>query len=275
MSIKTVTNGIKSFKLGRKRPLARCPRLSLRNYLMASLPKVPETYSGSKKTEPILHNILGNDTLGDCTAAGAFHIIGSMLANANKPCNLTAADTIQFYENFGYNPNAPLDANGNNPTDQGADEQTVLNFWKQHGLLKDGSHKTSTWIAVDGNNIEECRTALWLFGNLYFGVELPDEWVNPAPAGDGFLWTSAGEPDPNNGHCFISYGNYDEVGVNIDSWGLEGKITWRAIAKYAATSEQGELYTVLSSDLIRAATQKSPTGVDWSQLTADIESMHG
>ena len=52
-----------------------------------------------------------------------------------------------------------------------------------------------------------------------------------------------------------------------------GALTWPAVAKYASTANQGELYAVLSRDILFKATTKSPGGIDWSQLVADIESM--
>lgn len=74
----------RSFKLGR-RPIARCPRLSLRNYLLKSFPTAPAFVDYSAAPAAFLAEILGNDMLGDCTAAGAFHVGGTLLANAGQP----------------------------------------------------------------------------------------------------------------------------------------------------------------------------------------------
>ena len=110
--------------------------------------------------------------------------------------------------------------------------------------------------------------------NVYFGVELPDEWISPMPSSSGFVWDLAGAPDQNNGHCFVGVG-YTAQGVQIDTWGMIGTITWAAIAKYATTAGEGELYTVLGPDGIAKATKKAPNGFDWSQLVADFDSMGG
>ena len=118
------------------------------------------------------------------------------------------------------------------------------------------------------------KTALWLMENLYFGVELPDKWINPMPAASGFVWDVAGTADPSNGHCFVGVG-YNEKGVQIDTWGMIGTITWAAVAEYASTVGSGELYTVLGPDGIAKASGKAPNGFDWSQLLADFDSMGG
>lgn len=253
------------FKLGRRRPVARCPRLSLKNYLYKGVPTPPAAIDYALKGTAALANIYGNDQLGDCTCAAAFHIDGTLLANADQPVTFAADDAIKFYSaSCGYVPGDPS-------SDQGGDEQTVLNYWQQNGLLPDGSHKISGWVAVDATNVDECKTALWLFENLYFGVELPDAWVNPMPGSNNFIWDVAGSADPNNGHCFSGEG-YNQIGVLIDTWGMIGTVTWAAVAKYAAASGgQGELYAVLGPDAIDKANGKAPNGFDFTQLQADMQ----
>jgi len=267
MPVKTIVHPVtgRPFKLGRRRPIARGPRLSLRNYLLKGFPAAPTSIDYSAKPAAFLAEILGNDALRDCTAAGAFHIGGTLLANAGAPIPFTEADVVKFYSaTTGYVP-------GDEATDQGGDEQDVLNYWKATGLLP-GSHQISGWVAIDGSNEDEVKAALWLFENLYFGVELPDAWINPMPGASGFTWDVAGDPDPDNGHCFAGVA-YDGAGVTIDSWGMLGKITYQAMAKYASTAGQGELYAVLGPDAIDKASGKAPNGFDAAQLAADLDSI--
>ena len=129
-------------------------------------------------------------------------------------------------------------------------------------------------MTVDPTNLEECRTALWLFENVYFGLELPDAWINPAPSASGFVWDVAGPSDPQNGHCVVGVG-YTATGITIDTWGMTGLMTNAAVAKYATQASGGELYTVVSLDAVNKANQKAPNGFDWSQLIADFDSMGG
>lgn len=272
-AVKTITHPItgKTFRLGRRRPLST-PRLHLRNYLLQTpLPVAPANIDYSGPALDCLGQIYGNDELGDCTAAGAFHIGGMLLANAGDgniidgggTLDFSSQDAINFYSgSCGYVPGEPQ-------TDQGGDEQTVLNYWKTNGLVR-GEHKIAGYAAVDGLNPAQCKDGNFLFENLYFGVELPDAWINSMPAESGFTWDVAGDPDPDNGHCFIGSGYPTNAGVKIWTWGMWGTITWAAIAKYAAIPLGGELYTIFGPDAIVKATAKAPNGFDATQLLADL-----
>lgn len=263
-AVKTIVHPItgKTFKLGRRRPLVR-PEFFFARAMLPTFPAAPPGPLGyPTKAVACLNQIYGNDILGDCTAAGAFHINGALLANAGEVVNFTESDVIAFYAgSCGYVP-------GNEATDQGGDEQTVLNYWKQNGLVS-GLHKIDGWSGVDGSNAAEVRSATWLFENCYFGIELPDAWINPMPSISGFVWDVAGDPDPDNGHCFVGL-DYTDQGVVIDSWGMLGTITWAAIAKYASIPLGGELYTVFGPDAINTATLKAPNGFNGAQLTSDL-----
>lgn len=264
MAVKIVSDELgRSFKMGRNRPVARGPRLSLKNYLLTRMPLPPAEYDYTAKASKVLAQMLGNDRLGDCTAASAFHIAGTMLANANAPVTWAASQVIPFYSaTGGYIP-------GKESTDNGANEVDVLNYWQNFGLLPDGSHKIAAWMAVDAKNNDEVATAIWLFENVYCGAEMPDAWVTPVPHVGGFTWDLAGAPNPDNGHAFPGLA-YGPGGVMISTWGMTGKLTWPAIEKYAGHADGGELYTVLSADSIERASAKAPNGLDLAQLTNDM-----
>jgi hypothetical protein len=255
------------YRMGRVRPVARCPRFSLQNYLMRSLPPPPATCDYSANAAKALSQLYLNNTLGDCVIAGIGHVVGVLTGGAGNQFVYSSEQIVQLYSAIGgYVPGKPN-------TDNGCDEQTALNYW-QHNGAPQGSHQIAGWIAVNGADPVEYRTALWLFENLYFGIELPDQWVNPEPHASGFTWDAAGPPDPNNGHCVVGVG-YTAKGVKICSWRMLGTLTDAAIAKYATKTGEGELYTVVSQDAIDRAAAKAPNGFDWSQLIADFDSMGG
>ena len=270
MPIKTVQSRDRrqSFKLGRKRPVARGPRLSLKNYLLRSLPLPPPQIDYADKASKAIAEVYANDSLGDCVIAGIAHVVGVFTGGAGPtPFIYTRDQIIALYSAIGgYNPSDPS-------TDQGCDEQTALNYWQDKGAPT-GSHNIAGWVAVDGTDPIECRAALWLFENLYFGIELPDAWINPIPSASGFTWDAAGPPDPNNGHCVVGVG-YTQTGVTIATWGMTGLITDAAIKQYCTHDGGGELYTVVSQDALIKATAKAPNGFDWSQLVADFDSIGG
>ena len=247
------------FKMGLCRPVARGPRsiskttCSVVFRLLLLLWIIRRTPRGS------LSQVRGNDRLGDCTAAGAFHVGGLLLANAGVKVPYGERDVVAFYSaTTGYIP-------GIEATDRGGDEQTVLNYWQEKGLLP-GQHKIAGWLGLNGRDAVSVKTALWLMENFYFGVELPDKWINPMPAASGFVWDVAGTADPSNGHCFVGVG-YNEKGVQIDTWGMIGTITWAAVAEYASTVGSGELYTVLGPDGDRESVGK---GAEWLRLVAAL-----
>jgi len=276
--VKTIQHPVlkKTFKLGRKRPVARGPRLSLNNYLTRRMPAAPATCDYTKSASQALSEVYDNDTLGDCVIAGMAHVVGVLTGNAGaQPFIYSSDQTIALYSAIGgYVPGDPS-------TDEGCDEQTALNYWENNGAWPSSTappngdaHQIAGWLAVDASDPTDYRTALWLFENLYFGIELPDAWVNPMPSASGFVWDVAGPPVPDNGHCVAGVG-YNAKGVVFDTWGMTGLMTDAAIAKYATQAANGALYTVVSLDGINKATQKAPNGFDWSQLIADFDSMGG
>ena len=266
----------RTFKLGRKRPIARGPRFRLKNYLRLTLPTPPTETNYAANSISVLENIYGNDVEGDCVIAGMGHIAANLTGNATpgQPIEFTLDQINKLYSAIGGFDPSQTDVNGNNPTDNGCNEVDALNYWQNNGLLPGEivEHKIAGWMAVNANDPNEIRIALWLFENLMFGIELPDEWVNNIPSKSGFTWDVAGDANPNNGHCVVG-ADYNTQGVFIDSWGMIGLLTNAAISKYICAASGGELYTVLSLDAISKATQKAPSGFDWSQLVADFDSM--
>lgn len=267
-SVKTIKHPAtqRAYKLGRRRPVARCPRFSLSNYLMRSLPAPPASCDYSEKAAGALTNVYENDTLGDCVIAGMAHVVGVLTGNSGVPAFIYSnQQIIELYSAIGgYVPNEPA-------TDRGCDEQTALNYWENNGAPA-GQNQISGWLAVNSADPTEYRTALWLFENLYFGLELPDAWINPMPSRPGFTWDIAGAADPENGHCVVGVG-YTPDGIQIDTWGMIGLLTDRAVARYGSHASHGAVYTVVSEEGINKATQKAPSGFDWSQLIADFDSM--
>lgn len=252
-------------KFGRKHPTSR-PKLHLKNYF-AALPAPPATCDYSPKAMAILPDIMGNDQLGDCVIAGGYHIVGVETGNASgSPFHATLAQVIKDYSAIGgYVPGDPN-------TDNGCELPTALAYWQKHGFCN--GTKLLGSIAVDATNTHEVMLACFLFENLYFGMALPDHWVNPFPAGNGFTWDVAGAADPNNGHCVMGMG-YDAHGVKIDTWGMIGTLTWTAVSKYASSPTGGELHVMLSPDQLAKGQTKAPNGLDWAALLADFNAMGG
>lgn len=269
MAVKSIMHSSgKTLRFGRARPVVRHPALRLGNYLKA-IAAPPASMDYAPHAAATLAEMYGNDVLGDCVVAAVGHVEGVMTANAGSEFLFTDAEITAIYSGAcGYVP-------GNANSDQGCDIQTTLAYWRNKGAPIGSAHKPVGWLAVDPANKTEMMTAIWLFENLIFGIELPDAWVNLMPTmASGFVWDVAGAPDPNNGHCFPGVG-YSAAGVKISTWAMTGILTWAAIAKYAAASAQGELYVVLDQDMINVASQLAPSGLNWAQLVADFNALGG
>lgn len=254
-------------KMGRTHPRVRGPQLSLKNYLRRrALPPVPATADYSRAASSVLANPYLNTSLGDCVIAGGYHGVGVETGNANNLFTATDQQLIADYSAIGgYVP-------GNPSTDNGCDEITALNYWTQHGFA-DGTRSLG-WLAVNPSDRQELTAALYLFENLFFAMDLPDQWINPMPTGPNFVWDVAGAPDASNGHFVVGVG-YNANGVTIDTWGLLGTLTWGAIAKYCAASNHGGAYVMLTPDQLAKGQTKAPNGVDWIQLIKDFNSIGG
>jgi hypothetical protein len=257
------------FKMGRNRSVATGLRLKFRDYLTKGLPTPPATFDYSPDASSSIANIYDNDTLGDCVIACLGHEVGVVTGNADggSPFMFTNQQIINLYSAIGgYVP-------GNPATDQGCDIQTMLNYWVKNGAPS-GSNKILGWIAVDPTDMNQVRVALYLFETLIFGIELPDAWVNNMPQASGFTWDVAGAPDPSNGHCICGV-SASPQGIGIATWGMTGTITNAAVQQYAGSADGGELYTVITQEMISKATQKAPNGFDFAALVADFDSLGG
>jgi hypothetical protein len=262
----TNAHGLKLHVGGRHRPVATRhthPHLfkSLRGYVKgAQLPVAPDSFDYTAIAKTALSDILGNDTLGDCTAAGAAHIIDSVTAGAGDAAVMTRDQAVAFYSlSTGYDPNNPA-------SDQGGDEVTVCTTWQQKGYDGQGAHAIAGWACVDDFDPAFVKSCAWLFP-LYFGIELADGWTQIS--GDGFTWDVGAPPDPNDGHCVVGLGGNDQ-GVLIDTWGFIGTMTYAAIAQFCAESAGGNLFAILTPEIINAAQGKAPNGFDYASLQADL-----
>lgn len=205
----------------------------------------------------------------NCTIAAAAHTEGVWTGNAGALFVPTLEEVFAMYSACEGPPGYPA-------ADNGCDEITVLNYWVKKGLA---GRKPAMWMTVDHTNMNDCRAALFLFENLYICAYLPDAWVDPFPAGNGFTWNVEGPPVMNNGHAWMAYGyDFRKIGskaFKIDTWGMQGRLTAPALMKYTdpAPGTYGGLYSVLSWDIINRAQQRAPNGFNWQQLKSDFAAM--
>jgi len=245
-------------KLGKKPPVHDPRTLKLAKYT-AALPAIPAEVNFISKVAS--WPMFGNDTLGDCVAAAAGHMVENWTFYSGKGVVPTLADVIAFYEFSGYNPSDPS-------TDQGWDLLAALKVWRTNGL---GGHKIAAFVQLETGNWTQLRQAIALFGNAYLGFALPDAVVPDAPGAPDWtsipwIWTPDMSPDQNNGHC-ISAMACSTTWTDFISWAAKMGFDQ---AFYGNASD--EAYAVVTQDWIEADGE-SPSGFDLAQLLADLQAV--
>jgi hypothetical protein len=247
------------YKFGKLPKRADHRTLQLIDYTAALTPP-PSVENGSKVKGP--WEMLGNDTVGDCTCAGAGHAEMTWEAvGQGEQLRLTTAEILAAYSAItGYVPGEPS-------TDKGADLLTVLNYWRQTGVA---GQKIGAFAEVAPHDIANVKLSIDLFGVAYVGVQLP----NAVLPEDGKIkpftikrhWFERNTwPNPQNGHCIV-YVGYDDNGPTCVTWGQTNPVSWGFHTSYC-----DELYAIISPDLLAAG--KTPQGLDLSQLQTDLKAI--
>ena len=226
---------------------------------------VPASVDYYSNASVALGNMYMNDTLGCCVEADIGHQIGVFTSyNGGNTVLFSNGDIVAAYSNIaGYIP-------GNPNTDQGTDPLIAWNYWKNTGFPSNNVNKIAGYVSVNASNTVEVMEAIDIFETVSFTIDLPDAYINPFPSANGFIWDIAGASDPNNGHCFAGVG-YNANGIIINTWGMIGTMTWDAVKQYAVSNSGGALYTMISTEILNSQSQTNPTGLNWTQLEADLQ----
>ena len=233
-------------------------RLMLRDYLDRDvLPAIPSSVDYTQIGQA--WGMLLNDSIGDCTIAGAGH--ADMVADyygEKVAANITDAQILAAYEAItGYNPDDPS-------SDQGANLLDVLRYWQRAGI---GDQKAGPYVAFDATAMQHWQAVTFLFGFAYIGVWLPKTVTDPLESGQVIDWTDTSDPVTQDaGHCVIVAG-YDATGLDVVTWGQVIHMSWAFAAKYV-----DEPYAVI---LPNWGTGKEPVGLNVSQLQADLAVVQG
>jgi hypothetical protein len=250
------------FKLGKAKPRHDPRTFQLANYLgpkaAEACPPAPAMRDWTSKVRKPW-GMLANDVVGDCTVAGAAHIIQAWTANEGpQEVSFTDAQVIEAYSKItGYNPTDPS-------TDQGAVLLDVLKYWRKTGI---SGHKILAFASPEPGNKDHIRAALDLFGGLYIGLDLPVSaqtqrvWSVP-PCGR----RGPGVPGGWGCHCVVAEA-YDPQGLTVITWGEKKRMTWGFFQIYC-----DEAYAVLSEDWLKDD-HRSPSGFDLAALQADLQAI--
>lgn len=189
-----------------------------------------------------------NDTLGDCTIAGAAHAVQEWSFWGKPYVRPTDAQVLRAYNIL-------------SPNDEGCVMLDVLKYWRKTGIAK---NKISAFVKVDPNNTAHVKIAIDLFGGLYAGIALP---LSAQPQK---VWSVIGGPSgvPGSwgGHC-VWLPAFSSSRIPAVTWGEELAMTWQFL-RYCTD----ELYAILDQSWL-GVDKVSPAGLNVAQLLADVKAL--
>jgi hypothetical protein len=237
-------------KLG-KLPVRRDVRtLALARYVdRAKLPQPPASLDLT--THVTEWPMYANDTRGDCTCAAAGHMIEAWTAALGSTVEVPEQAVLDAFDNVKI-----VDPDTG---EEGAVELDVLRFWRKTGI---GDHRIGAFASVTVHDQQLVRTAAYVFGGLYIGLQLP----LTAQKQDVWDWTGSlkgpAEPGSWGGHAVDVVG-YSMGGLSVVTWGALKKLTWAFWERYCEES-----YCIISPDFLKEG--RAPNGIDLTALTADL-----
>lgn len=181
--------------------------------------------------------MLLNDQIGDCTVAGIGHI-GEYwkFIGVSSPYVMTDAEALDHYKAItGFDGNMTINPN---PTDTGAVELNVLQYFSQIRMVASQPFQLSKFINIQTLDIEEICYSIQNLGNCYFGVNLPSNALSVQ------TWDVVPGTKVVGGHCINGVG-FDKPNqlIYIVSWGQVIPVTFRFMQAYLE-----EAWTLYSPD---------------------------
>jgi hypothetical protein len=248
-----------NYKFGKLPPKWNRKTLKLSEYLLSGLPAAPAKVWREYKIDPDAWNMFKNDTVGDCTCAAIAHMVMLFTAHTGKIVVPTDADVIGVYSAVtGYDP-SQTDADGNNPTDQGAAITDILNYWQSTGIA---GHKILGWAKI-ALTPAALRAALYLFGAVDIGFNVPQSAMDQFDAGQA--WDVVADDGGIQGRHSVPLFGYGAAGFDCTTWAKNQKLTDAFGGQYI-----DEGYAVITEDWINAATGLAPNMLNLAALKTDL-----
>ncbi len=193
--------------------------------------------------------MLGNDVCGNCTIAGAAHLMMATEADlpyVGEPTFNTAQVEQQYWEITG-------------GVDTGCVEADVLRLWRTRGLF--GGHKIAAFAPVEANNILAVHRAIAFYGTAYIGVQLPESAQAQFRAGEP--WTVMDDSPILGGHCIVPV-SYDPQFIYCVTWGRLVSVSWAWWATYV-----DEVWCVIPEAIEKVG--HGPTDLNLAELAEDLD----
>lgn len=242
-----------AMKLGKQPARIDQRTLKMARYMTPDLQPPPVAVNHSRGLAS--WGMMCNDRLGCCTISAVGHadqvmVLSQILPGKSVGLIHPSDDIIlRYYEEWdGYDPFDPS-------TDQGGDELTVLNLWRKQGF---SGRNLLAYADPDPKNQEHVKQAIYLFGGLYIGVQMPMGWQGAN------LWdANMGEPGSWGGHA-VFVCDYDRTGLTLITWGELQRMSWAGFAEYV-----DECHALITPEW------RPPAGFDLHQLQSDLAAIIG
>lgn len=201
-----------------------------------------------------------NDQLGDCTIAAANHTQMAWNQYAHDS-SIAWSDAVclSAYEAIGgYVPGDPS-------TDKGCVMQDVLSYWQKEGINGD---KILAYGALRSWLRPTRLQALYQFGSIYTGVNLPDSAQTQFDANQP--WTPVAGSPIDGGHCIDQQAELQAMNeIRYVSWGqaVPANRAW-------AIDYTEEAWVIISSDFVEV-NGDNPDGLDLTAMNDALASLTG
>jgi hypothetical protein len=207
-----------------------------------------------------------NATWGDCVIGADANIVqqqsyfgqGDEVAVPDSVC-LTAYEVVG-----GFNPKAGPP--GKNPTDNGCQIPDGLSYLKKTGMC---GVTIAGYGDVEYTQTGKIKTAIWEFGAVSFGVNLPNSAMTQFNNGQAWNYSPRLDNSLAGGHCVLACG-YNASGFLAFTWGGLVLITWTWWEHFGS-----EAWPVVSHDWINKHTGMDPEGVDLAVLGTEFHAVTG
>ena len=205
------------------------------------------------------YDMLGNDQYGDCVEAAYGHMLQVWIDRAGGSFTPDSTSVLNAYSALtGFTP-----ANPN--TDRGTDMLAAAKYWRSTGM---NGHEIDAFLEVDPRATDQVKEAVFYYGGLNIGLQLPlSAQDQSSPEGTWAVSTGSGSTAGSwGGHCVPICGFGPDM-IWVVTWGYIQAMTWEFFQTYC-----DEAFVFLSHDWIEG-TGKSPSGLAWGQLMADLSNL--
>lgn len=239
------------------------PRLKLEAFLdTAKLPATPETIDWCSKV--VSWPMYLNDSLGDCTCACVGHQLQAWSAYGNTEVTVPQSSVLGLYEAMGYVPGDPS-------TDNGANIQDVLEEMVKTGIPGETEGDTEKYqLFAEIKNLKNMETvyqALYLFGSVYLGTNIPQSAMDQFQAGQP--WSYTGDDNILGGHAICVQAKLSNGNLDIITWGAVQEMEQSFWDNYVE-----EAWVVIDPDWVNDKSGDTPDGLDLEALQQAFKSLY-